>query len=312
MSYILTIEVADITDVAAQFDEIQVWRSDDGEDGTYQEITGALLAGASITSAEEGPFTVDGLTFEVDINDLGTQSLTFDTTDPITAADLATLLSTLLVGATVVDDRNTLVITNDETGTDSSLEIIGGTALDELGFTEGDKDIGSAVRIPLVLGTSEYSFTDESGLSASYYRVRYFDSGTDAVSAFQPPFQATAETLVPSASLILGYVDLADLDGSPLVAREITVYFKYVPPLVIGAIGIMGRTVLLETNSSGHAESLLVKGSVVDVAIVGTNMVREITVPSSGTSFDIMAAVASADDVFQIQTPDIPTAVRRS
>lgn len=312
MSYILEITVADIADVIAQFDQIQVWRSDNGVDGDYQEITGAVLAGASITGTEEGPFTVDGLTFEVDINGLGTQLITFDTTDPITAANLATLMSTLLVGATVADVSDTLRITNDETGTDSTLEIIDGTALDELGFEEGDLDVGSVARVALVGGTSTYSFTDESGLAASYYRVRFFNSATSDVSAFQPPFQATAETLIGSGSLISGFIDLADLDGTPLVGREVTVYYKYVPPLVSGTVGIMGREVVLTTDADGHAASLLVHGAVVDVAIIGTNIVREITVPSSGSSFNLMTAVATADDVFQIHTPDIPAAVRRA
>jgi len=66
------------------------------------------------------------------------------------------------------------------------------------------------------------------------------------------------------------------------------------------------------TDAVGHAETYLVRGSQVSVAIAGTNIVRDVEVPTVGTSFDLGAALATADDVFQIHTPDIPAAVRRS
>jgi len=35
-------------------------------------------------------------------------------------------------------------------------------------------------------------------------------------------------------------------------------------------------------------------------------------VPSTGTDFSVNDAIAASDDLFQVQVPDIPSAVRRT
>ena len=120
-----------------------------------------------------------------------------------------------------------------------------------------------------------------------------------------------AWTIITSANLSLAQIGLANLDGTPLTDTRITFYNDYVPGLVTESIGVLGRTVEMVTDQAGHAEMLLVKGSTVSVTIVGTGISRQIVVPST-SSFDVMDEIATADDLFEIQVPDIPAAVRRS
>ena len=106
---------------------------------------------------------------------------------------------------------------------------------------------------------------------------------------------------------------MVGIDGLPLGNRTITITNVFNPDyLVVSGYGVFGSTVELTTDASGHGEIDLVMGSMVDVSISGTGITRRITVPTSGTSFNLMASVAGADDIFQIQTPDIPNAIRRS
>jgi len=73
-----------------------------------------------------------------------------------------------------------------------------------------------------------------------------------------------------------------------------------------------GRIKEIETDGMGQSEATFVKGSTVDIVLVGTSMIRRIVVPSSGTEFDIMDPTLVQDDPFQIQVPDLPAAPRSS
>jgi hypothetical protein len=105
---------------------------------------------------------------------------------------------------------------------------------------------------------------------------------------------------------------LANIDGRPIDECPITFYNVTVPRQVVDSVGVFGREITVLTDQAGYAETMLVKEAVVDITIGGTGIVRRITVPDTGTEFDVMSAIAAADDVFQIQIPDIPAAVRRS
>ena len=95
-----------------------------------------------------------------------------------------------------------------------------------------------------------------------------------------------------------------------LLLLIVVFYNVYMPPLTVGDIGIVGREISVETDQVGYVEVMLVKGATVDVTISGTGIIRQIVVPDA--DFNVLSAIAAVDDNFQIQTPDIPAAVRRS
>lgn len=308
----LTIYVANPANVLGLFDEIQVHRSITGELGLYTEITAASAAAATLLSSNVGPFNLNGLTLLVKVNDGGEQTVTFVTADPINIDDVVDFVNANLTGATASEDTGALRFTGGAAGTGSILEITGGSALTELGFTAGDKDWGEDQRIPLVPAQTTYTYDDLGGDPTYWYMTRYYNSSTGDFSNFSDPVVGEVGSILPPTDLIKGVVQLAGLDGKPVVDRSVVFYNKYVPPLIVSDFLLADREVRIITDMLGYAETMLVKGAVVVVSVAGTGIVRQITVPATGSDFKVHDAIATADDLFQIRIPDVPAAVRRS
>lgn len=302
--------VANLSNVLSLFDKMQMWRSEAGILGTYFEITAAVATPATLLGTQTSPFTLNGKTLKLEVNQGSEQSITIVSADPIGIDDLVDFLNTELVGAIASEDVGALRLTTIASGTASVLEITGGTALTDLGFTVGQIDNGEDQRITLSPSSTLYEYDDQSGDPDNYYKVRYYNSATGAFSSFSDPVKGDIGSIVPPTDLVKAYGTFAKLDGKPQVGTAVIFYNVYMPPLYVGDIGIIGREVRVETDQAGYLETMLVKGSIVDVIISGTGIIRRIRVPTS--DFNIMAAVAAADDNFQIQVPDIPAAVRRS
>jgi hypothetical protein len=297
------------------FDKLQVHRSMTGEVGPYFEITAPTDEAATILGTGTSSFTLNGLTLLLEVDNGAEQTLTFVSADPIAIDDVVDFVNDPangLTGITASEDTGALRLTSNTLGTGSSIEITGGTALTELGFTNGDRIEGKDERIALVVGTSDYEYDDQNGDPDYYYQVRYYNSGTGAVSSFGPPAKGDVGSVLAPSDLIKSTIDLAGMDGKPMTDTEILIYNKYIPPLEVGDYLITGRDLMMVTDQIGHAETMLVRGATISVAIAGTSIVREITVPTTGTEFKLNAALATADDMFQVQVPDIPAAVRRT
>jgi hypothetical protein len=79
------------------------------------------------------------------------------------------------------DGTGRLTIATDGTGTDEALELLGDySPLTALGFTSGQLATGTADRIPLVQGVSQYCFEDVVGTDDNHYRIHYYNSTTTA------------------------------------------------------------------------------------------------------------------------------------
>jgi hypothetical protein len=308
----LTITVANLTNVMSMFDLIQVFRSEDGETGDFFEITGATAAAATLLGTETSSFTLNGLTLKLEVDGGDEQTIPFVTADPIAIDDLVDFINDNLTDAVASEDTGAVRITSDTTGTLGTLEITGGTALTELGFTSSQKDNGEDARITLQAGVETYYYDDQSGDPDYYYKVRYYNSSLDSWSDYGPASKGSIGSILPASDLIKAVVNLAGTDGKPVTDRKVVFYNKYVPPTVISDYLIADREVVISTDLLGYAETMLVKGAEVVVSIVGTSIVRHITVPSTGTEFSVNDAIAAADDMFQIQVPDIPDAIRRT
>lgn len=307
----LKIYVANLSNVLGLFDKMQVWRSETGILGTYFEITGPVAQPATLLGSVAGPFTLNGKTIKLKVNQGSEQTLTIVSADPIGIDDLVDFINTIpSTGLVASEDGGALRLSTVATGTVSVIEITGGTALTDLGFTVGQKDNGEDPRITLSPASTSYEYDDQSGDPDNYYKVRYYNSGTGTFSSFGDPVKGDIGSIVPPTDLVKASGTFAKLDGKPVSGMAVIFYNVYLPPLSVGDIGIVGREIRVETDQAGYLETMLVKGSLVDVILSGTGIIRRITVPDA--DFNIMAAVAAADDNFQIQVPDIPAAVRRS
>lgn len=307
----LKVDVTDLTNVLTLFDTIRVWRSEVDDTGPYALTTADAAAAAEITGTGSAPFTLNGLTLKVKADSGSEQEVTFATANPVYIDSVVDEINDQTTDLTASASGSQLVLTSDTTGTASILEITGGTGLTELGLSVETVN-GLDAHITLSAGQTRYEYDDQSGDADYWYKTQYYNTGSGGISSLSSAVQGSVGSVLTSASLITGQIRLANLSGQPYAEQKVVFHHVMVPPIVVETYGILGRTVEAETNSAGYAEVTLVQGAVVDVVLVDTGLVRRITVPSTGTEFDVMAAVAAADDLFQLQVPSIPAAVRRS
>jgi hypothetical protein len=308
----LTTYVANLANVMGLFDKLRFLRSTSGEGGPYVEITANSPTPALIITPNSAPFDINAATLKLKVDNGAEQEVTFASANPVSVDLAISEINDQTTGLVASEDAGSIVLTSDITGTLSNLEITGGTSLTEFGFSIGDADGGQDADLTLVAGTTEYEYDDQNGDVDNYYKSQYVNSSTGTFSSLSDPVQGNVSTIIPTANLITAKIDLSDVDGTPLADVPISIHNVYVPPLIVSDIGVLGKQVEIVTDNVGHAETQLLKGATVDVAIAGTQIIRRIEVPSTGTEFNLMDEVAAADDLFQIQTPDIPAAVRRS
>jgi hypothetical protein len=308
----LKIYVPDLSNVLVLFDTIRVWRSESGELGPFFLITADTAEPASLLGTADAPFAISGKTLKLKVDGGAEQTVTFVSPDPVGVALAVEEVNNQTTGLTALDVSGAVQLTSDTTGTDSILEITGGSSLTDLGFTLDQIDNGEDAHIILVPGQDNYEYDDQSGAVAYYYKTQYYNTLNGSFSSLSDAIQGSVGTIVPQAYLITAKIDVADLEGKPVEGMRIVFYNVYTPPLEVSDIAILAKTVEVETNQAGHAEIDLVRGMIVDVTFVGTTVTRRITVPSAGDDFDLISTVSAVDDNFQIQVPSIPDAVRRS
>jgi hypothetical protein len=312
------------------FDQVEVWRSRDTLTGPFEELTAdswrparvPALGGDEPSSPVTGPSVVIvGETLEFRLNEVEDDDITVTLSgvDPLTFTEVATQI--IAQGLTklhaYVDEDANLIVETTEPGTRAILRVLetDGAAIVGLPTEEPESlSYGRDARIPLISGTTSYSFSDIRGSTAYYYRTRFRNRNTGAFSEFSTPFSVGQATGISSSNTICGQLDLVGIDGRPLVNKEVTVYNRFRADQVEGKL-VAGGTVSELTDANGHVEFILVRGSLVTVAIGGTNIVRDIEVPTDA-SINIFTlldpTVSPTDDVWVVNTPNLIYAERRS
>lgn len=314
MSNTITIGVDDIATVIASFDVVQVQRSAAGPPNYADALalTAAATTKPTIVGTLEGAFALlQGKTLKIKVDRGSEQVLLFAGANPIALTQVISEFTAGITGATAKNEGGgKLQIDGDNPGTDGHLQITGGTGISILGLTLNQADGGEDPYIPLQAGTSVYTYTDNGGVDGDYYRTRFYNTSSGLFSAWSD-WMESSEAAVSSSKLILATVQLAEIDGTALVERKITI-----APARSGtqveSYGIMGGALQLTTDSQGKAQTYLVMGALVDVIFDGTDLVRRILVPSTGSSFDLLDDSLVQHDPWEIQKKDIPTAIRRS
>lgn len=315
-------------DYEGLFDQIEVWRSRSSINGPYEELTAETwksaripkLAGDMVSSPPAGASVVIvGLTLELRVDEDQDIVITFTGTDPLTYADAASQITAqgLTKVRSYVDEDGLLVVETTYPGTGAVLRIVGGDAAPLLGLPTdepGSLAYGRDPRIAIKPDVEQYLFTDIRGSDAYYYKTRFRNKLSDGVSEFSQPFSLGQALGVSSANIACGQLDLVGLDGRPMANVEVSVHNLYRYDLVENKL-VSAQQQNRATDVNGHVEFTLVRGTKVTVAISGTDIVRDITVPTDQDVkiFNLLdPEVAAEDDVFKVQVPNYVYASRRS
>lgn len=307
------------------FDRLEVWRSRGTALGPYEPLhdTGAMPARLPLNSedppdvAATGPSVpLNGKLLQLLVDERIPINVTFSGTDPMTFAQAASqitaqsqnYLTAYVVGAV-------LVVQTVEVGLKTSLRVSGGDAAPLLGLSTselGSLAFGRDARFVLTHGVEDYSLLDPNGSPEFFYEARFFNSQTFVVSQFSRPFQGRPLVGLPTSALCRCFVDLVDVNGEPATNQEVLVFGKF-EGLQVGGKTITGGSLKLLTDEAGHAETLIPRGLHISVAIGGTTLVRDLDVPTDPAVESInMMGPSGTNDVFTVQTPNIPYATRRS
>lgn len=317
----------DSTAWEGQFDSLEVWRSRLTQGGPYDALTGASWAPASLpagaptvapTPPQTGPSTaLAGKALMFLVSGKTAISVVFSGPDPTTFASAAaqiTANSNNLLSAFVIN--NLLVVQTRQPGSGTFLQVTGGDAAPLLGLQivePGNTAFGTDARIPLVIGVQSYLYTDLNGSREFWYKTRFYNSSLGTSSDYSIPFRGRFITNVGPQNLVRATIDLVDMRGNGKANQSILLFNRFTGTQVDGKT-VIGDPLNQLTDCNGHAEFLLVRGTQLTVAVSGTDMVRDITVPIDPAvqSFDLLDPALGSNDLFNVQVPKIDYAVRRS
>ena len=309
------------------FDHMQVWRSTTGRDGPYVELTADDWAPPIIPSAA-GPVpgspvtgqavAINGLTLSLLLNETSPLNYQFTGGNPITFQAAAIQLTAAFPEQLLsyVDSTGLFVIRGIEPGNKAILHITGGDAAPLLGLPTVDPTdyaYGKDARIELITGQNTYQYVDTHGDPTYWYQTRYSNRMNGQVSEYSLPFAPSAGGGATANELILGTIQLQDASGLPVANRQVSIAAKF-GGQVVGGIGVIPRDSYQLTDSTGYAEFTLLRGLQVTVSVAGTQLVRDVNVPTDPTlsSFGLLDPGVGSNDVFVVQVPDVDFAVRRS
>jgi hypothetical protein len=310
------------------FDRVEVWRSRISAQGPYEPLMADSMLPAILPPGNEavlapnppidGPGSATtGLLLQFLLNERVPVNVTFTGVNPVTFGEAATQIETQSLGTLLAFAyEDILVVQTVQAGLAATLRCVGGDAAPLLGLVAQcplSLAYGRDPRIELVFGQENYSFVDPYGSSDFFYKARFFNTLTRTASEFSPPFQGRPLIGVPAAGLCRCYVNLVDLTGAPLANQEVLISSTFNGTEASGRVVAGGQRRLL-TDQTGHAEVLLVRGTPVTVGIGGTTIARDVVVPADTTveSIDLLSSANGQNDVFTVQIPTIPYAVRRT
>ncbi len=309
-----------------QFDFLELWRSELGEGGPYHALMGNTWAPAKMPfDAGDPPYPPEAgpsvalvdRELEVVVNDEHTFIITFTGTNPLTynqAAVQITAGSLSKVVAYVLGGK--LILQSTEAGA-STFFRVGGDAAPLLGLPAQaplNTATGIDARLALNYGVTSYAYTDKRSDKSYFYKARFYNSSDHSVSEFGAPFNNEAIAGISGANLVRGFVDFVDMGGVARANQEVLVYTKTDGRVIEGAVLVPSAPTRLLSDKNGHVELMLVRGSKVTIALAGTDVVRDIDVPTdvNVTAFNLLDPTRGRNDLFKVQVKEMDFAARRN
>lgn len=283
----------------AGFTHIEVQR--DLGDG-YAAITASTAEAPTVTGTRTEFFALNDMELVLRVDD-GWHTVEFAGADPYNLASVIADIS--IPDLTASGVAGALSLTHDIADIGSILEIGSGDANDSLGFT-AETYYGKGPHIALS-SDNHYFLTDPIGDTDSTYRYRF----TDGTVYTDWNVMTTDDGWDVSGSICLCYIRAADTDYTVLEEAVVKVSIVRTTDTVsVGGKYLAGGSATF-TISDGYGHIFLPQGQVFDIAVDGTGIVRRITVPDEDT-VDLLDSSISEGDLFEVQTLDIPSAIRRT
>lgn len=314
-------------DFLGYFDLIEVWRSRSNASGPYEELTAEAWKPARIPKAGgDAPSTpvvgplvnISGEVLQFQLKEKDTVTILFTGVDPLTYAQAASQIAAQSSGRlrAYVDEDARLVVETLEPGTGAALRVLPSDAASFLALPLQEPDsltFGRDARIQLIQDLGTYRFSDISGSTTYFYKTRFRNRSTSAVSEFSLPFGVAQSLGISPANLVCGYLNLVTSDGKPLVGREVSLASAFSGESVEDRV-LAGNTLTRSTDEDGHVEFTLVRGQKYSLAIAGVNLSKEVVAPTDPvvTSFRLVCPDAGTqDDYFRVRVPEVELMERR-
>jgi hypothetical protein len=311
-----TITIDDPGSTAELFDRIEVWKSPDesGVPTAYVEITANDPTAARVDGSISGPWNVSGQTLTVNLNNSDPINIAFTGSNPISLQSVISQINTVFseFASEVPTDSNRIRLTSSVEGTQSIIEL-GGVAATTLGLSTA-RTSGKGARLLISSSTENYEFQDLDGQASYWYKTRFLNSETGAVSSYSTPRKGGAGDTLLSGQVVLGSLAITDMLGQPVVGARV-ILVPNTTQLIDNGLGtVYGifqsvNRIELQTDTDGKASTSLVRGIKLKVFIEGTTFNREFTVPD--TDFDILQVAIDEPDPFTIVTAP-PLAIKVS
>jgi len=307
----LTLFVQDIASALSSYDSMKMRRSTDGEFGTYSEISANSATSAALTALNPQSYDVVAKTLQLKIDHAAQQDIVFSGVGELSADQCADQINAVIPGV-ASEVGGYLKLESSLSGSVSVVEIVGGGAASEFGWSDGDRDVGKEQHVALLDGVNTYTFTDRDGEADYWYQSAFYNTSNGLTSAWSAAFKGAVGTVITTDNLSLATIDMVDPSGATVEGQKISFHPVHVPLKVEGyQAAMVRRPVTIETDNAGHAEVSLIRGLKLRVVFEGTSYIREITVPNQA-SFDLLDLMATAPDPFAPVEPEIPDAIRRT
>lgn len=310
-----------------QFDSLELWRSRLSEGGPYEPLMGDGWSAARIPAVQGDPpsptqngpsVSVVGKSLELLIDEKDALSVTFTGSNPITFAQAASQITNASAGklrSFVLNGH--LIIETQTAGASVSLRVVGGEAAPLLQLPTSEPEsvaFGLDARLALVHGVPSYTYTDKNSSKEYFYKARFYNSVDKTVSEFGAPFTGNFIAGVSAAYVVTGFVDFVDMNGAARANQELLIYTRADGTIIDGKTVVPSEATRLLSDNDGHIELSLIRGTKITVAVAGTDLVRDIDVPTDPavTSFNLLDPTKGKNDLFKVQVPYIEYAARRS
>lgn len=229
------------------------------------------------------PAALSGKTLQLKMNGGTTQTITFDA-----FATAVNKINATLVGGRAypsISDRQYFLLRSDIRSAPGSVQIVGGTALTDLGLTartiqekSEDQVIAQVTANPDPAVTLEYN--DPDGVCQDWYTVTSIDShGTESAKApYRQPASYTGQVCVMEGIV-------TNLQGVRMPDVEVVATLVRYPQEIGKCPQITLEPITALTGSDGRFSIPLLQGALVEIDIQAVGFSRNITVPEKAYEF---------------------------
>ena len=310
-----------------RYDRIRLYRSDVSEGGPYEAITDVVPRAPLLPYNVLPPTQVSTTTRIVTATKLSLDITNYGVTRSLAialsgfATDIRNVAQAIVAAdpqqelLAWVDINNNLAISSKVEGPGSRITLTGGstTALGLPSIPPDSESYGMGADLTIIPNQLTYLFTDPSGTSKCWYKFRLRNSISGDSSGYSQPMKADEIRPIDAANSVVGFVRLADLSGKAINHRMVTV-FNSAPNVNVDGYSLVGPALQEWTDTSGYASFSLIRGTIVDVTVTGTQIVRRVKVPmdTSIVTFNLLDSAYGDSDAYDVQRPVLDYAIRRS